>query len=149
MNFDKGSQTANARPDITRSLKTQLLKLFPCLVRINRAEELRRARILVKRSRIDVDDWTDYLEFKVFPDVQGDDLTPDTIHGQHLVVHFSESVYREKRAVCSDSKGRWFELTGEPGESASLRRMNAKKATEELRNFQALVQLADTAHLKR
>jgi len=95
--------------------------------------------------------WKELLEFHVFKDVQGDHLTPDNVHGQSLILHFSERVpigyFDESTAgdkvICSDANGHWFELLGS-GKYATLTRINAEKGAEYVAQFNELRALASS-----
>ncbi|MBD8615054.1 MULTISPECIES: hypothetical protein [Pseudomonas] len=108
------------------------------------------AQRVVEKSDQAIAGWKDFLEFHVFKAVQGDHLTPDTIHGQSLILHFNERVVIEDfdestvgdKVICSDADGRWFELLGSSGEYASLTRINADKGAEYVTQFNALKALA-------
>ncbi len=125
---------------------------------LKKAELLHRravssARRKVSNSQKALEDWKDFVEYRVFDSVQGDDIIPDKIHGQTLCIHFSEKILVEdldgdtsynQQALCSDQKGRWYELVGIPGLYADLHRINARKGSELLERYKAVELLASS-----
>lgn len=115
-------------------------------------KRIREAKETVGHSESNVHLWKPYLEFRVFHGVQGDHVAPDVIHGQSLTLHFSKQTWVEEEEgselrdtlVCSDDKGRWFELTGKPQHYCWIKRINAQEGANLLAEFNGLQQLAAT-----
>lgn len=127
-----------------------------CLVRLEqhrRRKAILKARQVVDASAKSVSLWRNYVEFRVFRDVEGDEIRPDTVHGQSLTIHFSEKVLLEdfdgdthwaQLALCTDNLNRCFELQGIPGVYADLRRINSEKGFELLAKHTEMVKLANS-----
>lgn len=118
-----------------------------------RRKAILKARRMVDASTKEVSLWRDYVEYRVFRDVQGDSIAPDTVHGQSLTIHFSEKVLLEdfdgdthlaQLAFCTDNLNRCFELKGIPGVYADLRRINSEKGFESLAKHSEMVKLANS-----
>jgi len=116
-------------------------------------KKIREAMGIVYYNELNVPRWKLFLEFRVFQGVQGDQITPDVIHGQSLILHFGKrgwvSIEEDNSTlmdtlVCSDDKGRWFELTGNPGQYCWIKRINAQEGADRLAEFNAIQQLALT-----